>query len=1745
LTQFLSNFDQKVEPTETYVDPVSKIRVSTPENLIDTDFEYGLQGTKWETVELVNNIPSFYVSDSDRPLSTVSAVTAVAGSDIIEVTTVAAHGLLAGSPIDVRGLSSRTGEGKFLIKTVPSPTTFTYIANGLQTFNGNVGNIYTTITPGNFYSGSQIPYRKDIGVNSDTFTPSKITVETPYEHGHIIGSNIYLVNTFGTKEITMANTLSNAPDLRPFVDFEDTIVRGFSPTNSQTETKQMRSTYYRKIAAADVDVTANTVSWPANELRNGDCLLYIPPSGDVAIGGMARFQIYYVVGRSATTIQLSLTRGGAAVNFTTTGSYNFGKAGLHLVYEIGAMERTNTQTRLFHRFSQVGGDTSGWDWASTNWGLGRTQPAKMALIARNGATVDTRITNRYYSTAVNTLMVMPETATTPGLFNFIEDFERYSQSATFSPSVFAQNNNGLYFTDTAPFTVPATPFAVTGSTYFFVPLVFDEERDSFFSANHGLTNGQQIELTIDAGADILRSASSNVFTNTNANVVLPATAYTAEVLSPDRFRLVNNRIVQATGTYTFAAFIDNSLNNSFYYPDHGYNGGETVTVRAGVPGTLPSTTTGAVVIDAKTSSGNLRGAWTVLNNFMNSYTSTLANHRNVVLNGFENSNIFIGSGVATGTSGITSTFYESVLMSEDGFGEVSAGNLYLNKQEPGIIADAAAGTILARRDFSFTGTKWLQNTAIPHYSTLFATDATLASKRFETFLKTNFAGTSASYSFNNRSYTVGSNANWRATANFAWSTVSSATNMVQFEVVLWNESWNEAFTNSFTANAGSGTTIRSITGTDNKKYVRFISTFMVQSNTPMTNANADTLISNLVTDFANSFIQPTLTQNSQQVVRVLNKDRFYLENPTTFLEVDIEDGGLPSIIFTQAGIQGVLDGAYPISEIPSESSFKFSVPFYAAETDVPLDATTVTNNLIRVNAGHNFIPGTRVRYFNNGLTTITGLTSDQSYYVFVKDEFWVGFANTYEDALRGNLVSISAGSGSHSLFIKTVNGRSAGAGTIDVVRGNRNIAGTGTLFKRYFKVGDSIGIKNSTTTPGSIENFVIATIADDTTMQLTSEPNFDSNDTKYFIETKIYMRPDGYSTHRPFDGGVEIAAGSSPNSQIIRQTRKYFRYQSGKGIQTSLAINFNPPIHLETIFSSGLTATAKTRYPHRLTANSNITISGSTDPVYNGNFAVASLVDDFTFTYTLPTTPTTTLPGGIIQFNMNGYSGSYTRGGMFDTQNGFFFEFDGADLWCVRRSSTQQISGKVSVFNNESLVVGTDTNFRGQLVEGDMLVIRGGSYRIVKIRSNTELVVSPQYKGTTATDVIVTKTVDTKVKQSNWSIDPCDGTGPSGYDIDLDKIQMAYMDYSWYGAGKIRYGFKDTFGRVKYVHEFVHNNQLDEAYMRSGNLPARYEIENSASFTYSPTLFHWGTSVIMDGGYDDDGAYLFTSTSNNLSFTNGATLSATTNAASVLTNTRIPNSNLRTYRIQLQFPVADASKFSAGTPLYTVDGQLNGETVEYTNISGANVQVFILLGDYVTAPVAYPVIASNVAISIGAPANDPTAFNLGTDEIPLVTIRLAPSVDSGLSGELGVREIINRMQLKLNEIGLILTHDCEVSLVLNPDLSNVLWENVSAPSLSQLIKHNAGDRVVGGTKVFSFRASGGTSDNTGNRLSNTSNFNLGDLINMGNSILGGNGVFPNGPDILTVVVKVVNTSGINATNKFVASGRITWSESQA
>jgi hypothetical protein len=115
-----------------FVDPVTKLRVSNPQNLIDTDFEYGLQPTKWETVELINNTPSFFSKSGDTTIPGIAGVTTNAGTREVIVSTSLDHGLDVGIPISVTGTKSVTADGAYIINSIPNPTTFTYLCRDIQ-----------------------------------------------------------------------------------------------------------------------------------------------------------------------------------------------------------------------------------------------------------------------------------------------------------------------------------------------------------------------------------------------------------------------------------------------------------------------------------------------------------------------------------------------------------------------------------------------------------------------------------------------------------------------------------------------------------------------------------------------------------------------------------------------------------------------------------------------------------------------------------------------------------------------------------------------------------------------------------------------------------------------------------------------------------------------------------------------------------------------------------------------------------------------------------------------------------------------------------------------------------------------------------------------------------------------------------------------------------------------------------------------------------------------------------------------------------------------------------------------------------------------------------------------------------------------------------------------------------------------------------------------------------------------------
>jgi hypothetical protein len=594
----------------------------------------------------------------------------------------------------------------------------------------------------------------------------------------------------------------------------------------------------------------------------------------------------------------------------------------------------------------------------------------------------------------------------------------------------------------------------------------------------------------------------------------------------------------------------------------------------------------------------------------------------------------------------------------------------------------------------------------------------------------------------------------------------------------------------------------------------------------------------------------------------------------------------------------------------------------------------------------------------------------------------------------------------------------------------------------------------------------------------------------------------------------------------------------------------------------GTTANITTRFPHKLTEGVNIRISGaivnSGDNYWNGDFDVSSIIDDFNFTVELAGTPTDGVALGLVEYYVNSWSNSILKCGLFDDQNGLFFEFDGQQLYCVRRSSVQQISGTVSVTFKSGIVVGNNTKFTSQLNVNDKIVIKGQSYLITKIASNTLLYILPSYRGQSAENCVVTKTVDVKIAQQDWSEDPCDGTGPTGYYLNIHKIQMAYMDYSWYGAGKVRFGFKNQDGHVKYVHSFIHNNQYTEAYMRSGNLPARYEIENVGQPTHVPSLAHWGTSVIMDGRFDDDKAYVFTAGSNSITLTGSTGLTVTGRIETLgIYQVDVTGTNQwrnAGYAVLLPTSVATLNNVSEGTPVSGA-GISNAAARNPFSTQITPFQPY-LAGALTRVSNQNQTIATRNLLLINTP---PTLVAGGTStytitlsdaapqivyDIPLISIRLSPSVDNGNPGYLGEREIINRMQLILNSVGILSTHSAEISLKLNGQITNRAWQRVTPPSLSQLVYHATGDTISGGTVAYSFRSQGGSGSTARTPVITTAD--LGDIATLGNSIMGGNSTYPDGPDVLTVVARLVeDPSTVTTANPFIISGRISWSESQA
>ena len=106
--------------------------------------------------------------------------------------------------------------------------------------------------------------------------------------------------------------------------------------------------------------------------------------------------------------------------------------------------------------------------------------------------------------------------------------------------------------------------------------------------------------------------------------------------------------------------------------------------------------------------------------------------------------------------------------------------------------------------------------------------------------------------------------------------------------------------------------------------------------------------------------------------------------------------------------------------------------------------------------------------------------------------------------------------------------------------------------------------------------------------------------------------------------------------------------------------------------------------------------------------------------------------------------------------------------------------------------------------------------------------------------------VENRVTRSQWNGDRLNGLGPSDIVADATKAQMITFDYEWYGAGQIAVGFVIN-GHNYIVHTFNHANINTVPWSSTPFLPIRLEIENLTGVSGTHYLYQGSNSLISEG----------------------------------------------------------------------------------------------------------------------------------------------------------------------------------------------------------------------------------------------------------------------------------------------------------
>jgi hypothetical protein len=379
-----------------------------------------------------------------------------------------------------------------------------------------------------------------------------------------------------------------------------------------------------------------------------------------------------------------------------------------------------------------------------------------------------------------------------------------------------------------------------------------------------------------------------------------------------------------------------------------------------------------------------------------------------------------------------------------------------------------------------------------------------------------------------------------------------------------------------------------------------------------------------------------------------------------------------------------------------------------------------------------------------------------------------------------------------------------------------------------------------------------------------------------------------------------------------------------------------------------------------------------------------------------------------------------------------------------------------------------------------------------------------------------TQVIDTRIPQSQFNFDKLDGTGISGYRLSVNKMQMLGISFSWYGAGFIDFMCRGPDGNMILAHRMKQNNVNDEAYMRTANSAVRYQaINESAADRLVANVAIGDTTITLNDASRfpaTGGTVLIESELINYTGKSTNTLTGCTRGAS------------------MQMFMGGSNKTFTGSAA-AAHYKGNG----YTSCILVSCTAAPIVNHWGSSYIMDGLFDQDRGYYFNYPATG-TTLTSGQSKT-VFFLRLAPSVSNSIAGAFGDRDLINRAQLLLQRLQIQSDQSVQVYGILNPgniDASSLTWTNIntsalgSQPSFAQVSTSVTTTATPGEQNFSTLGPPGGFAE-----------IDLSNLKELTNSAIGGYSNYPDGPDVLAVVVKNLTT------NSATVNINLFWSEAQA